>query len=174
MGRREFQEMIRQKKVFRSLETEALVALIFTAERVRELSDTLLRKYALSVEQYNVLRILRGAGGDGMRTYDVVERMIHRSPNITRLADKLEKRGLVSRRRSKEDGRVILLRIEPSGVELLGKLDRPVEEIDRSLMSGLGRDELDELVVLLEKLCGPILVRLAGREETGRKEKEEC
>ncbi len=148
-----FQRKIRQTKPFRSEETEALVALFYTADRVRSARSSPFQGEGLSPEQYNILRILRGAGKEGLRTYQVVTRMIARAPNITRLVDKLEKRGLLSREKSESDRRVIVLRISEPGLALLERLDRPVEQFSRKVMAGLDTKDTKRLIGLLGQLC---------------------
>ena len=147
---------IRQEKPFRTREAEAFVSLLFTTDRVRDVALEPLRTYGLSGEQYNVLRILRGAGPDGLRTSQVVGRMVSRAPNVTRLVDKLDRKGLLERRRSSRDRRVITLRIRPEGLRVLEELDAPMDRSIAKAIHGLTQEEIGSLVVLLGKLCGPI------------------
>ena len=98
--------------------------------------------------QYNVLRILRGAP-EGCTCGEIAKRMITREPDITRLLDRLEKRGLISRCRQTDDRRVVLTRITPEGLELLAGLDEPVQTAHRSQLGHLGRERLRTLVDLL-------------------------
>jgi DNA-binding MarR family transcriptional regulator len=113
----------------------------------------LLRAVDLSGPQYNVLRILRGAP-DGLLCGQIAERMITRDPDITRLLDRLEKRGLIVRLRQKEDRRRILVRIAPEGLELLARLDAPMCQIHRGQLGHLGPARIEELKSLLEA-CRP-------------------
>ena len=97
-----------------------LVALQRTADRLHWRLSEMLKPHGLSPTQYNALRILRGAGDEGRSCSEIAERMINRDPDITRLVDRLERRGLVARSREGRDRRVITTRITPAGLELLG------------------------------------------------------
>src|SRR6516225_11024660 len=103
-----------------------------------------LKAEELSPTQYNVLRILRGAP-DGLPCGEIANRMITRDPDITRLLDRLEKRGLTSRSRETKDRRMVLARITPNGLKLLTRLDQPVEEAHRKQLGHLGKDRLRAL-----------------------------
>lgn len=102
----------------------------------------------LSANQYNVLRILRGSP-DGLPCGEIGSRMITRDPDITRLLDRMEKRGLISRCRETKDRRMVMTRITADGLKLLGRLDEPIEEAHRKLLGHLGRERLSELSELL-------------------------
>ena len=102
----------------------------------------------LSANQYNVLRILRGSP-DGLPCSEIASRMITRDPDITRLLDRLEKRGLISRCRETKDRRMVMARITPYGFKLLARLDGPVEETHRRQLGHLGRERLRALAELL-------------------------
>jgi DNA-binding MarR family transcriptional regulator len=102
----------------------------------------------LSATQYNVLRILRGAP-EGLTCGEVANRMITRDPDITRLLDRLEKHGLISRSREAKDRRMVLTRITPEGLALLARLDRPVQEAHRKQLGHLGAERLRALAELL-------------------------
>jgi DNA-binding MarR family transcriptional regulator len=108
----------------------------------------ILKTEDLSPTQYNVLRILRGSP-DGLPCGEIANRMITRDPDITRLLDRLEKRGLISRWRESKDRRVVLGRITPNGLKLLTRLDQPVEEAHRKQLGHLGKDRLRALAELL-------------------------
>ena len=108
-----------------------------------------LKKEDLSMTQYNVLRILRGAP-EGLPCGEVANRMITRDPDITRLLDRLEKRGLISRARETRDRRMVMARITPQGLKLLGRLDEPVQEAHRKQLGHLGRERLRTLTALLQ------------------------
>jgi DNA-binding MarR family transcriptional regulator len=110
----------------------------------------MLKAHGLSPTQYNALRILRGAGDEGRACSEIAERMINRDPDITRLVDRLERRGLVVRSREGRDRRVITTRITPAGLELLRALDGPVEEFNRKMLGSLGEQQLQTLIRLLE------------------------
>ena len=125
-------------------------------------SDVLSRRLAhvlknedLSSNQYNVLRILRGAP-EGLPCGEIGSRMITRDPDITRLLDRLEKRGLISRCRETKDRRMVLTRISPEGLKLLARLDEPVQEAHREQLGHLGRERLRALAELLRDSRGSI------------------
>ena len=109
----------------------------------------LLKAEDLSPTQYNVLRILRGSP-DGLTCGQIGERMVTRDPDITRLLDRLEKRGLIVRQRDGDDRRVVLSRIQPAGLELLSRLDDPVRSAHRKLLGHLGPERQQALAELLE------------------------
>ena len=144
------QAEIQQTKPFTSVEDEALVALQRTADRLQWRLSEMLKAHGLSPTQYNALRILRGAGDQGRACSEIAERMINRDPDITRLVDRLERRGLAVRSREGQDRRVITTRITPAGLELLQALDVPVEDFNREMLGPLGEQRLQTLIRLLE------------------------
>ncbi len=144
------QAEIRQTKPFSKLEDEALVALQRTADRLHGCLSEMLRAHGLSPTQYNALRILRGAGDEGRACSEIAERMINRDPDITRLVDRLERRGLVERSREDRDRRVVTTRITAAGLELLESLDQPIEDFNRRMLGPLGEEQLRMLIQLLE------------------------
>jgi DNA-binding MarR family transcriptional regulator len=103
----------------------------------------------ISSTQYNVLRILRGSP-EGLPCGEIANRMITRDPDITRLLDRLEKRGLISRCRQTKDRRMVMVRITPEGLKLLARLDEPVQEGHRRQLGHLGRERLLALTELLQ------------------------
>lgn len=120
-----------------------------SAALLRGVEETL-KPVGVSHNQYNVLRILRGAGPAGLACCEVAERMLTRDPDITRLLDRLEARGLVTRSREGGDRRVITSRISPEGQRILKKLDRPIAELHRRQLRRLGAARLRSLAQLLE------------------------
>jgi len=108
----------------------------------------ILKTEDLSATQYNVLRILRGSP-DGLPCGEIASRMITRDPDITRLLDRLEKRGLISRSRQTKDRRMVLARITPDGLKLLARLDELVGDAHRKQLGHLGRERLRALTELL-------------------------
>ncbi|HEX3660381.1 MAG TPA: MarR family transcriptional regulator [Acidobacteriaceae bacterium] len=128
---------------------EALfVELLRTADRLSRAPAQLLRDYRLSPALYNVLRILRGAP-DGLLCGEIAGRMVTREPDITRLLDRLEKRTLVQRCREEEDRRRVLVRITGGGLDLLSRLDGPVQELHRRQLGHLSRKQLWALTDLV-------------------------
>jgi DNA-binding MarR family transcriptional regulator len=133
-----------------SLEEEAFVALLRTADQLQGRAAEMFKSHGLSPTQYNALRILRGAGPEGLACTEVARRMINRDPDITRLMDRLERRGLIRRGREQKDRRVIKARITAAGLDLLKGLNREVAEFHRQLLGHLGAEKLQSLIGLLE------------------------
>jgi DNA-binding MarR family transcriptional regulator len=149
------QRAIQQKKPFRSERQEALIALMLAAEAVQwPYLDQLAKAGNLTLQQYNVLRILRGAGDAGLPTLEIAERMIQRTPGITRLVDRLEQKKLVHRERSAEDRRQVMCHITRLGRELIARLDAPFDKLDDESLAGLTAAEVKTLVRLLERIHG--------------------
>ncbi len=143
---------LKQTKPFQSLEQEAYLNLIKTAEFVQQAAAVALRSHNLSETQYNVLRILRGAGEDGLKCSDIGGRMVTHDPDITRLLDRLEKYGWVERRRSNADRRVVTTRITAAGLAKLSELDEPLEQSLQAMLQRLGPAKLHTLIELLEEI----------------------
>jgi DNA-binding MarR family transcriptional regulator len=143
---------IHQNKPFELLEEEAVLNILRTAEVLARHSGAFLRQYQLSEAQYNVLRILRGAGPAGATCSQIGERMITRDPDITRLLDRLETRGLVGRERSKADRRVVMTTISADGLALLGTIDEPLRKYLRDRMGRMGTASLESLIGQLEQV----------------------
>ena len=135
-----------------ALPRDAKVAMLRAADGVRRRMAGVLAEAGLTLQQYNVLRILRGARPDPLPTLEIADRMIERTPGITRLLDGLARKGLVDRERSTEDRRAVLCRITPAGLELLGQLDGPVEASDRGAVAPLSAEEQAKLVELLQRI----------------------
>jgi DNA-binding MarR family transcriptional regulator len=147
------QAAIKQTRPFRSRRQEALVGLMLTTEAVRwPLQDLVSSHEDLTLQQYNVLRILRGAGQKGLPTLEIGARMIERTPGVTRLIDRMEQKGLVVGGRSRDDRRLVMCRITEMGTGLLKKLDRPVDALDEEVLGCLSDAEVGELIRLLDKV----------------------
>jgi DNA-binding MarR family transcriptional regulator len=140
---------VKAPKALRSLEQEAFLSVQRTADLLARGAEEAVKPLGLSGTQYNVLRILRGAGPDGLCCREAAERMLTRDPDITRLLDRLERRGLVVRARASADRRVITVRITPEGLRILAKLDKPVAECHRRQLGHLGQRPLKRLIELL-------------------------
>ena len=139
-----------------SLEAQVFVSLLRAADALARGAEDLLKPFRLSGTQYNVLRILRGAGEKGLACREVGGKLISRDPDITRLLDRLESRGLIVRAREARDRRVVKTRITPEGLRLLEELDEPVEELHRRQLRHLPAKELRQLSILLERARGPV------------------
>jgi DNA-binding MarR family transcriptional regulator len=146
------QEELRQSRPFPSREDEATVGVLRTADVLRHRLDGVFAPRGLTAQQYNVLRILRGAHPDPMPTMEIAERMIERTPGITRLLDRLESKGLVQRRRRADDRRCVLRSITPEGLELLAELDEPVAEANHEAMDMLSTEQTERLIELLDAI----------------------
>lgn len=149
------QEEIGKKNPFDSLEQETALNLYRTMDHLQQESYRRLQEHGLSGPQYNVLRILRGHGGEGRSCCEISADMITRTPDITRLVDRLEQAGWVGRRRDDEDRRIVRVKITPAGLELLSRLDEPVLEMHKRQLGHLSRTELQELNRLLVKVRRP-------------------
>jgi DNA-binding MarR family transcriptional regulator len=131
---------------------EVLVALYRAANMVQAFLERVIHPHGITGPQYNVLRILRGAGPNGLPTLTIVERMIERAPGITRMIDRLERKGLVERERGTDDRRCVHCRITRAGLDLLKRMDRPVEQADRDAFAGLSSREMEQLAKLLQRI----------------------
>jgi DNA-binding MarR family transcriptional regulator len=129
-------------------EETTFLDLLRTTDMLSRGLTAVLKQEDLSATQYNVLRILRGAP-EGLPCGEVANRMITRDPDITRLLDRLEKRGLISRSRETKDRRMVMARITSKGLKLLARLDEPVQETHRKQLGHLGRERLQRLTELL-------------------------
>lgn len=145
------QAEIRQKKPFGSLEEGVFVNLQRTADALMRGLTARLRPSRLSPPQYNVLRILRGARPEGLPCGEIAERMVTRDPDITRLLDRLEARGLVRRSRGGQDRRVVTAGITDEGLKLLRALDKTILEFHRDLLGHIEEQRLRQLDDLLDR-----------------------
>ena len=145
-------EEIFQTRPFASAADEAVVTLVATADRVRSGLSQVVEGHGVTLQQYNVLRILRGAGTDGLPTLDIAVRMIERSPGITRLLDRLEARRLVRRVRCPEDRRQVLCYATASALRLLAELDVPVADAGRRFLAPLDRPRTVQIIGLLDEI----------------------
>lgn len=141
---------IKQNRPF-SIQEEVVLSMLRTADQLAASMNEVLRPAGLSFSQYNVLRILRGAGGEGLPCGEISERMVSRDPDLTRLLDRLESRGLVTRSRSTSDRRVVRAVITPEGLGLLDSLDAGVDAAVNSSLAHMPKPRLDALVELLEE-----------------------
>lgn len=146
---------IKQSAPFASLEQEAFLQVLRTAGVLEHAVAEGLKPYGLTLTQYNVLRILRGAGGKGLCRNDVGARMLTPVPDATRLLDRMADAGLIVRERDGEDRRYVTARITPKGLALLTRLDEPVSEMHRTHFGHMSRTQLRQLADLLETARSP-------------------
>jgi DNA-binding MarR family transcriptional regulator len=135
-----------------SQENRIFVALLQTADTLGQQAEQLLKAAGLTGAQYNVLRILRGAEPEGLPCRGIGDRMISHDPDMTRLLDRLEKRGLITRNRQTDDRRVIKTRITPQALSLLKTLDQPVRELHKRQFRHMSAARLKLLSDLLEEV----------------------
>ena len=143
---------LRQSKPFPSNREEAFVALLRTADVLRWRISEVLEPEGISLAQFNVLRILRGARATGLPTLEIGARLIEQSPGITRLIDRLEIAGLVRRERPRKDRRQVICHIEKKGLDILARLDTRVPEASEVLFAGLSSPEIDRLIGSLDAI----------------------
>jgi DNA-binding MarR family transcriptional regulator len=144
---------LQQKRRFATCEQEVVLGIRVLAARILEPWEKFLKSHGdLSNSQYNLLRILRGSHPVRLASSDVGDRMIARDPDITRLVDRLVKRGLVDRQRSESDRRVVEIGITKTGLALLKTLDPHVDRLPTALVGRLGHPKLKELTALLDEL----------------------
>ena len=145
---------IGQTRPFGSLEQEAYLSLVRTTSQLTDAMELLMRPYGLSLTQYNVLRILRGGGTDGLCRNELRDRMLTRGPDMTRLLDRMEAAGLVSRKRGEEDRRLVSTTITAEGRRVLDEVDPLVAEEHRRRLGHLDDGQLRGLIELLAAARG--------------------
>lgn len=154
-------EETKQTKPYQSPEIEAYLNLRRTAHMLSGQVESLLRSHGLTETQYNVLRILRGAGPEGLPSLELGRRLVASVPDITRLVDRMEKAGLVRRVRSTDDRRVSLVVATPHGLELATDLYQPLVDFHLRQLGHLTHEELAQLNLLLEKARCPLVAEAA-------------
>jgi DNA-binding MarR family transcriptional regulator len=134
------------------VEAGLFVAFLQLADTFGAQAEQVIKTAGLTAAQYNVLRILRGAGRAGLACREIGERMISRDPDITRLLDRMEKRNLITRERQSDDRRVVKAFVTPQGLELLKTLDRPVSALHKHQFHGIAPAKLKVLAGMLEEI----------------------
>lgn len=134
------------------VEAQIFISLQKTADSLGLEAEQLLKPHGLTGTQYNVLRILRGAEPEGLACSAIGERMISHDPDMTRLLDRMEKRGLITRARQSDDRRIVKTRITPAGLALLKSLDQPVRELHKRQFLHMPAARLKTLAELLEEV----------------------
>ena len=158
MSRRSaLRDEIKKTRPFRNASEEATLSIMRTATLVRRGITAVVERFDITLAQYNVLRILRGAGDAGLPTLAVRDRLIEEAPGITRLLDKLEMAAYVRRERTTSDRRQVLCFISAKGLALLKKIDPIIIEANQSGGAGLSAAERTQLILLLEKVRGSML-----------------
>jgi DNA-binding MarR family transcriptional regulator len=146
------QAELKQTRPFKSPLEEAFVALQRTAAVLEHALETSLKPLGITGTQYNVLRILRGAGTEGLCRHEIGERMVRRVPDVTRLLDRLEDTGYIGRTRGGEDRRYVTTRITAQGLEALASLDQVIARFHEQHMGSLSADQVQSLIALLNEL----------------------
>lgn len=154
------QQELRQKKPFVTPRIESYLALLRTSDLASRPVERVFSRHKLTPEQYNILRILRGAEPKGSPTLEIGRRMITRASNVTRIVDRLEAKGLALRRRDTRDRRVVNIRITAQGLQLLNKMQANVDSMTEEAMKGLNDNEAARLGNLLEKIREHLAQRL--------------
>ncbi len=144
------QQDIKQSKPFANIESEVYLNIVLLAQELGSPVKSLLKTAGLSPAQYNVLRILRGAGDEGLTCSEVGKRMVHRVPDVTRILDRLECRGLIARRRRDDDRRVVCAQILPAGQTLIDPLDGPIATVHANTLGAMPPEQLHALRDLLD------------------------
>lgn len=142
-------EELRQEKPFRSLHEEALLSIARTEAVTRERLERVLAPHGLTMTQYNVLRILRGAGTNGLCRNEIGQRLISRMPDVSRLLDRMEAAGLVSRVRSREDRRLVTTTLTSKGRKLVDALDDDIADAQAEQVGHMTKAQLRTLIDLL-------------------------
>lgn len=152
MASSSLQREIKQTKPFRSTEHEAWLSILRTADHLKRASQRLFEAVDLTEQQYNVLRILRGAGDLGLPTLAIADRLIEHTPGITRLIDRLEAKGLVRRERPDCDRRQVYCFLTKPGATILAALDPGADKLGDTMFAGVPKAELKSLIETLEKV----------------------
>ena len=147
---------LKQSRPFRSLQEEVVLGMLRTADQLAVPMNEILRQENLSLSQYNVLRILRGAHEEGLPCGEISERMVRRDPDLTRLLDRLEQRSLVARSRGTKDRRVVTATITDDGLTLLDRLDAAIDQTMKQTLAHMTEARLTELSELLEEARGTV------------------
>lgn len=146
---------------FASAQQEAVLSLAVAASAINDLVDVVCEKHGLTRSQYNVLRILRGVHPEGHSRCEVARRMVERAPDVTRLVDRLQSRGLVRRTRGGDDQRQAIARITPKGLKLLATIQPELDAITEARMNNLTEEECHEL----SRLCALIFAEETAAED---------
>ena len=147
--KKSLRDELKMTRSFKSVEEEAILSIARTAALLEHAGAEYLKPYGLTITQYNVLRILRGAGETGLCRNEIGERLVTQVPDVTRLLDRIEVSGLIVRHRKGNDRRFVTTRITEKGVKLLEKIDRQLPEIHGRQIGHVPQARLRELIDLL-------------------------
>src|SRR5246127_3391409 len=143
---------LKQTRPFVSLEEEVYLSLLRTTSELSHAVDQFFRSFGITSSQYNVLRILRGAGTDGLCRNEISERMVTATPDMTRLLDRMEKAGWVTRKRAEDDRRQVSTHITKSGMELLARLERPTADFVTPIFVGAAISDLKTVLKVNDQI----------------------
>jgi DNA-binding MarR family transcriptional regulator len=143
---------LKMAKPFKSVEEEAILSIARTAALIEHAGAEALKPFDLTITQYNVLRILRGAGSDGLCRNEVGERLVTKVPDVTRLLDRMEAATLIVRERGGQDRRFVATRLTDKGLKLLEKIDRELPAIHGRQLGHVSQKRLRELISILEEV----------------------
>jgi DNA-binding MarR family transcriptional regulator len=146
---------LKQTKKFADPRQEAAIAILRTADVLRGRMEAALLPHGVSPEQYNVLRILRGAPDHSLPTLEIASRMITRAPNITRLIDKLLQKKFVSRCDHDRDRRVVVVKITPKGLDLVNAISENIDDLDAKGLGSLTKAQVESLIETLDAVRSP-------------------
>jgi DNA-binding MarR family transcriptional regulator len=172
MGTGGVREEIKQTKPFASATDEGVVTLLRTADRVRTELAAVIEPHGITLQQYNVLRILRGAGDAGLPTLEIAARMIEHNPGITRLLDRLEAKKLVRRVRCPEDRRQVLCHATGAAGRTLAAIEGPLADASRRVLAPLDGARLDDLIRLLDAVRKSAAAPAAAPSQNRRKKEK--
>ena len=146
---RSLRDDLRQTKPFTSLQQEAMLNVVRTAATMADAINEMLKPYGISMTQFNVLRILRGAEPAGLCRNELRDRMLTKMPDVTRLLDRMEEAGLVARSRDNEDRRQVSTKITPAGRQLVDSLGAPASQLHQRRLGHMTAEQLSSLIELL-------------------------
>lgn len=144
-------EELKTKVRITSLQQEVFLSLLVTVDRLHRHHGDFMSGFGISQKQYNILRILRGAGKPGLPVMEIGRRMIEKSPDVSRIIDRLIESGLVKRRRQRQDRRVVLVTISAKGLTFLDNMEQPVAEQVDSMLEGMREEDLKKMLELLDR-----------------------
>ena len=149
---RTLRDELKMARPFKSVEEEAILSIARTAALIEHAGAEAFKPFNLTLTQYNVLRILRGAGRDGLCRNDVGARLVTKVPDVTRLLDRMEKADLIVRERGGEDRRYVATRITEKGLKLLEKIDRELPAMHARQLGHVSQKRLRDLISILEEV----------------------